>query len=183
MARESTQRRSDMGAGAQQDLFGFTGSESHATLSLGVGDRQRLSTPRRGGGGYLNGRIPSELRERDPRLRELEDIGLAAHWLMVAREVGYDAFVAIWRALSALPQLRDDNGQVALTLRPIRAYERYQRNRYVESLVRLGFDSARIRRELQDGLGERLSKRHMNRLVAEYRRRHGTDDAGQAEAA
>ena len=65
----------------------------------------------------------------------MAEIGLSATWLSVARLLGYDQFVAFWRLLSSDPALRNDDDQIELRLRPFRAYERYQRNRYIATLV------------------------------------------------
>lgn len=134
----------------------------------GVGGRQAARRPRRGGGGYLNGRTPAELRS-DPRLRELAEIGLAAHWLAVARIVGYDAFLAVWRLLSEDPALRNDDSQIELTLRPYRSFEKYQRNRYIDTLVLAGMKPSEILALVRRDLGETLSHRHIRRLAARSR--------------
>jgi hypothetical protein len=136
----------------------------------GVGGRQGPRPVRRGGGGYLNGRTPSELRS-DPRLRELAEIGLAAHWLAVAEIAGYEAFLAIWRSLSLNPALRDDDNQIELRLRPFRAFERYQRNRYIETMVSAGLTHRQIHESIVRDLGERLSYRQTKRLAIEARAR------------
>lgn len=134
----------------------------------GVGGRRRTSHVRRGGGGYLDGRTPSELRA-DPRLRELAEIGLASHWLAIASIVGYDAFIAIWRLLSADPALRNDDSQIELCLRPFRSYEKYQRNRYIDTLVQAGLKPSLILDMVREELGEKLSHRHIRRLAARSR--------------
>lgn len=145
----------------------------------GVGGRQRTRPVRAGGGGYLDGRTPSELRA-DPRLRELAEIGLAAHWLAVAEIVGYDSFIALWRWLSSVPELRDDDNQIELRLRPFRSYERYQRNRYIDTLVAAGLKHSLIHEMVRQDLGERLSHRHVKRLAATSRQRLMGEDAPAA---
>ena len=117
-----------------------------------------------GGGGYLNGCTTSELRQ-DIRLRELSEIGLSATWLGVARILGYDAFVAMWRQLSADPALRNDDDQIELRLRPFRSYERYQRNRYIDTLAAAGLKPSQIHEMVRTELGEKLSFRHIERLA------------------
>lgn len=135
----------------------------------GVGARRRKAAPAGGGGGYLNGCTPSELRA-DPRLRELAEIGLSATWLSVAHLLGYDQFVELWRLLSSDPVLRNDDDQIELRLRPIRALERYQRNRYIATLVQSGIKPSQIHEMVRSDLGERLSLRHIKRLAAAGRR-------------
>lgn len=147
----------------------------------GVGARRRRAAPGGAGGGYLNGCTPSELRA-DPRLRELAEIGLSATWLSVARLLGYDAFVEMWRQLSSDPALRNDDDQIELRLRPIRALERYQRNRYIATLVQAGIKPSQIHEMVRSDLGERLSLRHIKRLAAAGRRRSNDESAAAFHA-
>jgi hypothetical protein len=133
-----------------------------------VGGRQGTKAVRRGGGGYLDGRTSAELRA-DPRLRELAEIGLSATWLGLAQLLGYDQFVAVWRQLSADPALRNDDDQIELRLRPFRSYERYQRNRYIDTLVASGLRPSEIHAMVRSELGEDLSYRHIKRLAAASR--------------
>jgi len=135
-----------------------------------VGGRRRRSAAPGGGGGYLNGCTPSGVRQ-DLRLRELAEIGLSATWLSVAQLLGYDQFVAMWRLLSADPALRNDDGQIELRLRPFRAFERYQRNRYIATLVQSGIRPSEIHQMVKADLGESLSHRHIKRLAAAGRTR------------
>lgn len=136
----------------------------------GVGARQAPRQPQAGGGGYLNGCTASELRA-DVRLRELAEIGLSATWLSVAQQLGYDQFVSMWRLLSSDPGLRNDDDQIELRLRPFRAFERYQRNRYIATLVQSGIKPSEIHQMVRQDLGERLSYRHIKRLAAAGRAR------------
>ncbi|WP_271008674.1 hypothetical protein [Paucibacter sp. B51] len=102
----------------------------------------------------------------DPRLAELLDIGLSASWVAVARLVGYEDFVGLWRFWSAQPGLRrGKGGQIELRLRGVRAFDRYQRNRYIETLVASGLKPSEIYTMVKQQLGETLSLRHLNRLV------------------
>lgn len=133
--------------------------------SARVGARRAKPPPAGGGGGYLNGCTPSGVRQ-DPRLRELAEIGLSSTWLSVAQLLGYDAFVAMWRLLSSDPALRNDDDQIELRLRPFRAFERYQRNRYIATLVQAGIKPTDIHAMVRQDLGEHLSYRHIKRLAA-----------------
>lgn len=101
----------------------------------------------------------------DPRLAELLDIGLSASWVAVARLVGYEDFVGLWRYWSAQQGLRGKGGQIELRLRGVRAFDRYQRNRYIETLVASGLKPSEIYSMVKQQLGEKLSLRHLNRLV------------------
>jgi hypothetical protein len=141
-----------------------------STAEPGVGGRQALSDPPQGGGGYLDECTPPEVAQ-DLRLRELQEIGLSSTWLSVARLLGYDAFVAMWRLLSSKPELRDDDDQIELRLRPFRSYERYQRNRYIDTLVAAGLKPIEIYAMVHSELGEKLSRRHIERLAQASRKR------------
>ena len=89
----------------------------------------------------------------------------------MARLLGYDAFVAMWRQLSSDPALRNDDDQIELRLRPFRSYERYQRNRYIDTLVAAGMRPSEIHALVHTELGEKLSYRHIKRLAAASRTR------------
>lgn len=174
MTRET---RSDQAAGHAPwavDLLGdpvqLPAGRGGRARARGVGGRQAGQAAPAGGGGYLDGRTASELRA-DPRLRELHEIGLSATWLGIAQLLGYDLFVAFWRQLSADPALRDDDNQIEIRLRPIRSYERYQRNRYIDTLVASGLKPSQIRTMLKTDLGERLSPTQIRRLTAASRNR------------
>lgn len=146
----------------------------------GVGGRQAGRAARVGGGGYLDGRTPAEVRA-DPRLRELAEIGLQAHWLAVADVVGYDRFIGVWRLLSADPSLRNDDDQIELRLRPFRSFERYQRNRYIDTLVSAGLRASEIHDLVRKDLGEKLTLRHIKRLAAASRARVMGEDADESQ--
>lgn len=147
----------------------------------GVGGRQARRAARAGGGGYLNGRTPAELRA-DPRLRELSEIGLRSHWLALAELAGYDAFVAWWRLVSQDESMRDDSNQVSLQLRPFRAYERYQRNRYIDTLVMSGLKPSVIQALVAQDLNEQLTYQQIRRLAQASRARHQGESEGASQS-
>lgn len=105
----------------------------------------------------------------DQRLHELVSIGLSASWLAVARLVGYDDFMRLWRGWSALPELRTRFNRIELRLRNVRAFDRYQRNRYIETLVAAGLKPSEIHKMLKTELGENLTLRHLKRLTTAAR--------------
>lgn len=111
---------------------------------------------------------------------ELAEIGLSATWLSVAQLLGYDQFVAMWRLLSSDPGLRNDDDQIELRLRPFRAFERYQRNRYIATLVQAGIKPCEIHALVRADLGETLSYRHIKRLAAAGRDRNRTGSGAGA---
>ena len=155
----------DRGGGVDESRSPSTGAH-HG----GVGARRRTRPVRRGGGGYLNGRTHAELRD-DPRLRELQEIGLREHWIEVAQEIGYDAFLAMWRLLSKRESLRDDSNQIALTLRPFASFERYQMNRYVETLIASGLSAVQIHSDIRQNLQWPMTITQVRRRLKHYRER------------
>lgn len=127
-----------------------------------VGGRRGPTFSGSGGGGYLkncgvsNFQIPVS-PPPDPRLTELERIGIGGPWLRLARRVGFDAFLEIWRAISEDEAVRHDGGRRMPKLREFRAYERFQRNEYIRSLARNGVEPEQARRLVRRNLGEQLS--------------------------
>ncbi|MFG6440499.1 hypothetical protein [Roseateles sp. LKC17W] len=107
----------------------------------------------------------ADVPARDPRIAELIDIGMSELWINVAHLIGYDDFVALWAAWSAEPSLRGRSNAIELRLRTIRAFEKYQRNRYIETLVAAGLKPSQIYTMLQTKLGESMSFRHLKRLT------------------
>ncbi len=148
-------KRSSESVFAQVDLFGEVPAQR-------VGGRQGKVRPVAGGGGYLkncgvsNFQIPVS-PPPDPRLTELERIGIGGPWLRLARRVGFEAFLEIWRAISEDEAVRHDGGRRMPKLREFRAYERFQRNEYIRSLARNGVEPEQVRRLVQRNLGEQLS--------------------------
>lgn len=156
------ERRSGWHARAQLDWVGDL-------PSTGVGARQAGPRLRAGGGGYLNECNTPELWE-EAKFRELADMGLPGVWLAVAREAGYDKFMAIWRILDAAIELRSDSdSMIEVQLRRFGSFRRYQRNRFIEALANLGCTDKEIRGRVKRELGEDLSLSHIYRLAAPRR--------------
>lgn len=159
-------KRSSWQENAQLDLF--SSQPAH-----GVGARQTLPPLPLGGGGYLetcavlkfSTRPPAPEKKCDPRMLELEHMGLPRVWLDVAEEIGVDAFLATWRILDAEPSMRHKEGFLQIRLKLYRSFLRYQRNRYIEALAARGMKPAEIQRELSRQLCESVSIRHISRLV------------------
>lgn len=154
--------RSVRAAGAQLDWVDLVHGE-------GVGARQGQTEPPAGGGGYLDECTTSELWT-EARYRELSDMGLPQVWLHVAREIGYDRFMAMWRILDAALELRSDSdSMIEVQLRRYASFQRYQRNRFIESLVSMGLTPPQIQRKVREDLGEKLSLPHIRRLAKRRR--------------
>ena len=158
------ERRSAAHAGAQLNWVDL----AH---EAGVGARQGHGQPTAGGGGYLHECTPSQLWE-EARLRELAEMGLPQVWLDVAREVGYDSFMRLWRVLDSAVELRSESeSMIEVQLRRFSSFQRYQRNRFIESLVGMGLSASEIQVRVKRELGEELSVRHLVRLAARGRGR------------
>ena len=160
------------------DLVPPAGAPSGTPQAGGVGARQRRRPARAGGGGYLNGRTPPE-PSADPRLRELSEIGLRSHWIALAELAGYDNFIAWWRLVSRDESMRNGSNQVELTLRPFASYEKYQRNRYIDTLVMAGLKPKVIQELIQKELKEKLTLVQVRKMSNKRRARlSGEADGG-----
>lgn len=164
-------RETRSGAGAQLTLEGLppgdeTGNEND---SHRVGGRRGTRSVRRRGGGYLHECISPDVWE-GAKLRELEAMGLQAVWLEIAREIGFHRFMAVWRILDRTVAMRSESeSMIEVQLRRLSSYRRYQRNRFIESLVRSGFHDRAIREMVKAQLGEDLSLSHISRLAGRRR--------------
>lgn len=157
-----TEMRSAERAGAQLDWVGH--DQEH-----GVGARQARPRPSRRGGGYLHECTGPEVWE-EAKIRELAAMGLPEVWLAVAREIGYDRFMAVWRILDAAIELRSDSdSMIEVQLRRFSSFRRYQRNRFIEALASLGATDKEIRGRVKRELGEDLSLSHIYRLASRRR--------------
>ena len=134
----------------------------------GVGARQPEDHDPSGGGGYLDECTTPQVWA-DVKLRELAEMGLPRVLLDVASAIGYDSFMVMWRVLDAAPELHSDSGSmIELQMRRFRSFQRYQRNKFIESLAPF-LDDAAIQRRVEVELGEKLSLRHVHRRAARRR--------------
>lgn len=139
----------------------------------GVGGRQPDLFAPAGGGGYLDECNPAEVSKTDiehAKIRELEDMGLQQVWLTVARQIGYDAFIAMWRLLDAAAERRemrlsDNESMIEVSLRRFASFRRYQRNRFIETLAAMGLPNTEIQSAVKGQLGENLTRNHIVRLA------------------
>lgn len=152
-------------------------------LPGGVGGRQPGTHPGRQGGGYQDiytsptadfkkkSRAPSD--SEDPRLAELEEMGLPDRWLQIARGIGFDNFMEVWRILD------EDNPadtivrgeQVRIWIPRIARYVLYQRNLYIRSLAHLPIDEIIERLRIEQGVS--LHRRTVQRVLLDAQRRRG----------
>lgn len=131
----------------------------------GVGARRSGGHRRRRGGGYLNERTSSDVWEV-AKIRELEVMGMPGVWIDVARAIGYESFMTMWRILDRSLVLRSESeSMIEVKLRRLSSFHRFQRNRFIECLVTMGFDDKAIQEMVARQLGETLSLSHIFRLA------------------
>lgn len=148
----------------------------------GVGGRQAGSPPLAGGGGYLDECNQSEPRlgalqksraaaNDDPRMEDLRAIGLSRRWLQVAEITGFDMFMEIWKTLDAdnITCHPSERMPEKMVVPYFTRYMVYQRNQYIRSLASQGQKPGQIRKILISELCERLSVRHITRIMKEVR--------------
>lgn len=156
------ENRSAATAGAQLDWV-------DGLAVQGVGARHRHDHAPQGGGGYLDECTAPELWQ-EAKFRELSDMGLPQVWLEVAHDIGYDAFMLMWRRLDAAVEMRSDTeSMIEVQLRRYSSFQRYQRNRFIESLVDMGLSYREIHARVTNEIGEELSQSHIRRLAMRRR--------------
>ena len=139
-----------------------------------VGARHTHDQAPGGGGGYLSICTKSDFfkndfeKKLDPRIQELREIGLGKKWLMIAEEIGFDAFMVMWRILDS--DELEDNGMSSERIRvwvpAFRRYLKFQRNRFI--IFRASQDDCsaeELRKEIKKQLGESLSVAHIKRIM------------------
>lgn len=158
-----SERRNSRRETAQFDLF-------DGAAGAGVGARQAESSAPGGGGEYLEicGHSNFEV-SNDPRFDELRRLGLPRAWMMIAETVGFDAWLAVWRMLSAAEfnewVRRDTGGTRMPMLRSYDSYLRFQRNRYIEALKARGLGVSEVARAVARNLHERLDESHVAKIM------------------
>lgn len=131
-----------------------------------VGGRQSNPSPRPWGGRYLDICTlfeVSEKKSRDPRLDELREMGLNGFWRSLAEQIGYDAFMLVWAAMSDQASQCDDGHR--LYIPSFESYLRYQRNRYILALANSGSRPKEIKQRVVEDLNEDIHEMHISRLV------------------
>lgn len=69
-------------------------------------------------------------------------MGLRHTWVMVADNIGFDAFIQVWQTLSANEELLD--GRNRITIPSLLTYIRFQRNNLIRSLAATGAGAGAI---------------------------------------
>ena len=137
------------------------------TTAGGVGGRHGVSGPSQVGGGYQGIQSVSNFCAKpDLRMAEFRAMGLQASLLRAAEVIGVDSFLAFWRIIDQDPAFRTEKGDINLRMRPYRSYLRFQRNRYIDQLTVGGWAPAAIQQAVRLNLCERISLRHIYRIMA-----------------
>lgn len=138
----------------------------------GVGARHDQTASPAGQGGYqeicTGQKFQKKIAQReDLRIRELSEIGLAAHWLEVADAIGVDSFLAMWKILSNSDSVQDNKHYVYVPRFAI--WRRYQRNRVIISLCNDGLDVRAIQGKIKSDLDEPVCTVHIKRIIDKFR--------------
>lgn len=97
-------------------------------------------------------------------------MGLPGYWLEVLALVGYEKFIGVWRILDRAVEARSDtDSMIEVKLRRYSSYRRYQRNRFIEGLVAMGYNDREIRSAVEAQLDEKLSVSQIHRLASRRR--------------
>ncbi len=135
--------------------------------SLGVGGRHRRSALGLGGGGYLQNCTGFKLLPRDPRLDNLDKMGLQPFWLRVAEKIGVDAFLEMWREVDRADDVpRTDTGMLLLRCRPFKSWQRYQRDLHIKALAAKGASSLQIQAAMKEHYAISLSNDRISKIIS-----------------
>ena len=126
------------------------------------------------GGGYLSICMPFEFSLpvdkkifADPRIGQLEAMGMRRIFIDVAEAIGFEAFMAMWKIFDADPSLRDQGpSAMRIVMRPLSAWQRCQRNRYIEHLLASGLTDDEVLERLQTQMHIELEGTSVRRLRA-----------------
>ena len=143
-------------------------NEGMTDLSGGVGVRHRQSGIPAAWGGYLNICTTDRFsKKNDPltdiRLTDLTEIGLATHWLDIAKTIGIDNFLAMWAILSNCDTVQDEKHYAYVPR--YSTWLRYQRNRVIISLHTEGMEIPDIKTKIRIDLNETISTAHIQRII------------------
>jgi hypothetical protein len=79
--------------------------------------------------------------------------------------IGVDNVIKLWRIIDSNCGGVGDDGRLLVPMRNYGTFLRYQRNRYIQTLTDLGFTAAAIKERLEKQLSEKLSVRHITRVM------------------
>lgn len=158
-------KRTSAGEIAQGDLFGLADGCVNEN-DYRAGARRAGEGADGAGGEYLEMcGAQNFCPDADPRFADLRRIGLPRAWLMVAETIGFDAWLEVWRRISADESLLHDGGQRMPKLRSFDAYLRFQRNRYIDALAARGMSVPQVARAVARNLREPLDEKHVAKIM------------------
>lgn len=130
----------------------------------GVGARHKASQPPVGVGEYLDicsisdSDFTASIRKNDPRIKSLRDMKIGATWVRIAEEIGFEAFMGLWKILG-----QDESTRIRMP--PYTKWARYQRNLLIKQLASDGYRSDQIKQRVKRELCEDVSLRHIARIL------------------
>jgi hypothetical protein len=133
------------------------------------GARQGIEGAPPSGGGYSdecsspNAAVGRAGAGADPRIEELRRMGIGRPWAAVARAIGFDAFVEMWRVLDSMPDVVDERHRVCVP--SFRTFLRFQRNQVIRDLDARGHSPGQIAQTLRRDLREEISDYHVVRVL------------------
>lgn len=152
-------------------LGNASGSQRGNANASQVGGRQSPLRLSPAGGGYQDvctdfgaavGVAGAARAADDPRVRELRDVGIPRVWISVAREIGFDAFMQVWRVLMREEHVDE---RCRIVVPNLERYMRFQRNRLIRQLVAEGYGVDEIREAVKGTTGEDVSESHIRRAA------------------
>lgn len=142
------------------------------TMPEGVGARHRETDSPSGGGGYQDNYTTSNAPIKgvwlDPRIFELQQMGLSDLWLEVADEIGADAFYRMWKILDSNNDTPAATNKKLLVPR-FTTFIRYQRDKLINQLSNQGKKKHEIRRILKRQFAINISNRSLHRIISAQR--------------
>ena len=139
-----------------------------------VGGRQETTTRSGQGGGYPDictdyvGTMARGIS--DPRLEDLRALGIHDRWLRVARAIGVDAFIQVWRILD---EGNNTSEGVRVRVPMFSSWRRRKRNMYIVALAESKSPREIRKHLLGQGWCERISERHISRIIAKAKGKAG----------
>jgi hypothetical protein len=139
--------------------------------AYGVGGRQVPGGAPPQGGGYQNiyNKNPNPLEGQKKiaqnfQLNALIEMGLSQPWVSIAERVGIDNFLLMWESL--------DKIGLRVWIPRYSIFLRYQRNKFIESLVDSGVDTKTILQRVRKETHEQISLRQVVRLVSQIKKKY-----------
>jgi len=102
---------------------------------------------------------------RDPRLDDLQAIGLNDMWLEIADTFGVDQFLGMWEVMTRYMESSDPRVRVPNLYR----FFKLQRDRFIVTLrEEKKLSGPEIRQKLKEVLCEDISVRHIDRVLKKH---------------